>query len=260
MQHGKAVIPETLKTHPALRECLLNHFLDTSTSPGLSDWLRDINIDQTGSVEAKRQRIRAHTKYLSMPAAEFPDQTESYLSDYPSHLLADLCCDLGLPTDGSKDARYRRILREVRICEGWFPAVQKPVNVDTLKAATVVPILGWFPIKACGSYEKDFYPAIHEELEEVFGDIVYEQIAVAHGTTLKIDFHVGDPHGHGVGVEVKMPVTNADVQRAIGQLDQYQRRYGENIVMLVIGDLAKPEVLKSLTDALVGRGVPTIIR
>jgi hypothetical protein len=44
---------------------------------------------------------------------------------------------------------------------------------------------------------------------------------VAHGSTLKIDFHVGDPQADGVGIEVKVPKNNADVQRTLGQLDQY---------------------------------------
>jgi hypothetical protein len=40
-----------------------------------------------------------------MPAADFPAQTENYLSPYESGLLGDLCDDLGISADGTKDDR-----------------------------------------------------------------------------------------------------------------------------------------------------------
>ena len=59
--------------------------------------------------------------------------------------------------------------------------------------------MAWFPITRGGKYEKDYYPIIRDELSEEFGDTVYEQQAVAHGTILKIDFHVGEPQGLTLG-------------------------------------------------------------
>ena len=86
-----------------LPRCLLEYFLESSTSQELSDWLRDINQDPRGSVAEKKDRIRKSTQYLSMPVEEFPRQTESYLQPLTSERLADICEDIGIDTSGSKD-------------------------------------------------------------------------------------------------------------------------------------------------------------
>src|SRR5262249_20294117 len=150
-----------------------------------------------------------------------------------------LCRQLSISIEGNKDALYRRIMREVYYREGWLVRRGQP-DESMISADAVIPFLAWMPLRKRGNYEKDYYPVIHDELEEVFSS-VYEQLPVAHGTTLKIDFHVGDPTGHGVGIELKMPTSNADVQRALGQIDQYQRRYSDNLVLLVISEFLKPE-------------------
>jgi hypothetical protein len=183
---------------------LLTHYLDGCTSAALSDWLRDIGEDSRGSVEQKRERIRAHTKYLAMPAADFPEQTRAYLALYAVDDLADLCERLGLSADGTRDALTRRIFREIHHREGWIARLD-PAALATLTAAQVMPFLGWMPLNIRADLERDFYPVLADELTEVFDGAVFEQLPVAHGSTLKIDFHVGDPQGHGVGIEVKMP-------------------------------------------------------
>ena len=55
------------RSHRAL---LLDFFLDDLTSEGLSDWLRQLDQEPRGPVEEKKQRIRAHTKFLTAPALE----------------------------------------------------------------------------------------------------------------------------------------------------------------------------------------------
>jgi hypothetical protein len=243
---------------PQLREQLLNFYLDTLSGDELAGWLRDLGEDSRGTVAEKQQRIRAHTKYLAMPAEEFPEQTEHYLQPYDSQYLGELCTVLNLPTDGSKEARYRRILREVRYREGWMSRIAAGARPSV---ADIVPVLGWVPIVKRGNYEKDYYLVFGEELREVFGDdLVYEQLPVAHGNTLRIDFHVGDPQGDGVGIEVKMPTNNADVQRALGQLDQYKRRYQDELVLLVVADLLRPELLKFFQTELESKQISMIVR
>ena len=140
------------------------------------------------------------------------------------------------------------------------PPLREPVLVSALTAAALLPYLSRFPIRARATNEKGFYPAIFNKLHEVFGDIVHEQLPVAHGNTLKIDFHLGDPLGHGVGIEVKVPTNNADVQRALGHLDQYQRRYSDNLILFVIQDFLKPEILIFFLDGLRGKGIATVVR
>jgi hypothetical protein len=253
-----ATTPTTLRPDPPLRELLLTYFLNSLTGAELADWLRDIGQDARGSVEERRARIRAHTRYLTMPEAEFPRQTEAYLQPYSVGHLADLCEQLSVPANGTKDALYRRILREVHYREGWLQRTE-PAATAPLMAAAVMPVLAWFPLKMRSDLEKDYYPILHDELEEVFG-AVYEQLPVAHGSTLKIDFHVGDPQGHGVGIEVKMPKSNADVQRTLGQLDQYQRRYGENLLLFVLMDFLKPEIAHFMQEALQRNNVRSVWR
>jgi hypothetical protein len=113
----------TLTADPELRQCLLDFFIDSATGQDLSEWLRDIGLDPKGSVADKQNRIRQNTRYLSMPSDDFPAQTEIYLKPFTSDDLADICEVLGLRVEGTRDARYRRIMREVRFREGW---VAKP--------------------------------------------------------------------------------------------------------------------------------------
>jgi hypothetical protein len=251
-------VPTTLRADPQLRELLLSFYLDTLTSAGLAAWLKDIGQDTRGTVEERRERIRAHTKYLTMPEAEFPAQTQDYLAPYLINDLADICEDLGVSVDGGKDALYRRLMREVHYREGWLQRIE-PSALATLTAAQVMPFLGWVPINKRSEYEKDYYPILKDELQEVFG-AVYEQLLIARGSVLKIDFHVGDPQGHGVGIEVKLPKNNAEVQRMLGQLDQYQRCYGENLLLFVMIDFLKPEVVHSMQNELKHKNIRAVFR
>ncbi|MGE0683496.1 MAG: hypothetical protein AB7P69_21670 [Candidatus Binatia bacterium] len=248
--------PETLRRDSELRELLLSYFLETCTGTELTDWLKNIGQDARGSVEERRAKIRAHTKYLTMSESEFPAQTENYLAPYSAGHLEDLCERLALSANGSKDALYRRIMREVHYREGWLARA----NGAAPSAAAVLPFLAWMPLAKRGNYEKDYYPVIYEELQEIFSS-VYEQLPVAHGSTLKIDFHVGDPQGDGVGIEVKMPMNNSDVQRALGQLDQYKRRYGDNLILFVLlQDCLKPANQHFMQEELKHKKIQSVFR
>jgi hypothetical protein len=57
-----------------------------------------------------------------------------------------------------------------------------------------------------------------------------------------------------------MPSTMADVQRALGQLSQYQSHYGSELVLLALQDFLKPEILRFFQDELVRREVRTVVR
>jgi hypothetical protein len=252
-------MPSELRADPALRELLFADILAGCTAAGLAEWLREIGQDTRGSVDERRARIRANSKYLSMPAGDFPRQTENYLEQYATHDLNELCAKLGLATLGSKDALYRRIMREVHYREGWLSRLA-PESRAAPTADHVMPFLGWFPLRVKGDLEKDFYPVIHDELAEVFPGSVYDQLPIAHGSTLRVDFHVGDPQGDGVGIEVKMPKNNADIQRMLGQLDQYERRYGENLLLFVLQDLLKPELVHFAQDTLKSKRVRSVWR
>jgi hypothetical protein len=243
---------------PVLRQKLLDYYVEMSTGAELSQWLRDLGQDPGGTVEEKRKRVLAHTEYLTMPAEKFPEQTRHYLDWYESQRLEEICEHLNLPTTGTKDERYRRIMREVGFREGWLnrPGDKLPITIETVR-----PFIEWYPILKRGKYEKDFYPAFAEEMEEIFGEEnVHEQYAVAHGNSLKIDFHLGHPQEPGVGVEFKIPINNAELQRGIGQLSQYKTRYGEHLILVLLPDFINKAQQMMFNDACRQVGVTVLLK
>jgi hypothetical protein len=91
---------------------------------------------------------------------------------------------------------------------------------------------------------------------------VHEQVAVAHGTTLKIDFHIGGtvPGQGGVGIEFKMPTSNSDIQKAIGQLGQYQTCYGQSLIVVVFPDFLDHKHLQPFFHELGHRRIAHVIK
>lgn len=245
---------------PQLRKLLLDFYIESQTAEDLADWLRHLGVNPAGSVQERRDRVRSFTKYLDMPEREFPAQTQAYLTPFSSDALADLCLELGVSDSGARDNRYCRIMREIGFREGWLRRVPKgasPLPSPDLVAA----FLQWYPIVRRGRYEKDYYDAVFDELSDVFGeDVVHEQLPVAHGTTLKIDFHLGHPQAGGIGIEVKMPTNNSEIQRGLGQIDQYLHRYGSNLIMVVIPDFLNSASLVFFRDQLRSKGVRTVIK
>jgi hypothetical protein len=176
---------------PDLRRKLLECYLDFSTSQELSNWLGDIGQDTRGTVEEKRVRIREYTKYLDMPPQDFPKQTISYLRLFQrSDILAEICENLSLPCEGKKDSLFRRVYREVGYREQWLP--QPPLAKDAITKHSIMPFVKWYPILKNREYERDYYDEFFDEMSEIFGkENVHDQVPIAHGSTLKIDFHLG---------------------------------------------------------------------
>ena len=242
------------------RQKLLDCYLNVSTSKELSEWLRDLGQDPSGTAEEKIAKIRQHTKYLSMPAETFPCQTINYLRQLSSgdglFLIAE---SLGLNCEGPKDMLFRRIYREVGFQEGWLPRVVNGGTAFTKEA--VLPFVQWYPILKNREYEKDYYEDFHTEMAEVFGkEKVHDQYPIAHGKTLKIDFHIGPPLQSGVGIEFKMPSSQSDIQRAFGQLDEYLTSYGQNLVVVLLPNFMSETEVGMFTNTLRGKGVETIVK
>lgn len=252
--------PTTLAPDSALRSSLLDYYLKYATSYELVGWLRTLGQETKGENEEKRARVRANTKYLTMPAAEFPQQTIHYLEQYQSEHLSGICEVLGVNPEGTKEAKWRRILREVGFREGWLSR-PTALTESAFNVELVLPFIEWHMVLRRGKYEKDFYPAFLEEMEDIFGEaLVHPQLPVASGTTLRIDFHVGHPQRGGVGVEFKMPTNNADLQRALGQMDQYQAHYGKNLVVVLFPDFLEKAQQTLFADKLAGRKIPVIVK
>jgi hypothetical protein len=244
------------RANPALRTALLDCYLTRATSTELTAWLQQLGQDPRGKLEEKIERVRQNTKYLTMPAEDFPEQTAFYLGAYNAGHLADICADLGLPDDGPKNTLFRRIYRHVGILEGWLP--QQP----TVDLHTVLAFTRWYPLRPPLQSERDAYVDFEDEMIEVFGeDLVHPQYTVAHGNALKIDFHIGQPRGAGVGVEFKMPRSNSDIQKAMGQLDQYLTAYPDgNLIMVLIDDGLPAAMRIPFEDTLRKRGVTTVVK
>lgn len=255
--------PPTLAPDPELRSALLEYYLKYATSAELTDWLRNIGQETKGTVDEKRARIRAHTQYLTMPSAAFPDQTLYYLEIYSAaEHLEGICETLRLDPHGTRDMRWRRIMREIGFREGWLSRPPpSPLAEASFLTELVRPFVEWHIVGARSNYEKGFYQGFYDDMEEIFGEsYVHDELPIASGTTLKIDFHLGHPQRAGVGIEFKMPSNNADLQRALGQMDQYQARYGENLLVVLFPDLIDKAKETLFIDKLSEKGIAVIVK
>lgn len=216
--------------------------------------------DPKGTVEEKCARVRENTKYLSISPETFPQQTLSYLSVYSSDHLSGICEALGIDPEGGKDLKWRRIMREVGFREGWLPRLGS-LTESSFNLQLVRPFVEWHLIAKRGSYEKDFYPVFFGDMEEVFGhEYVCAQHPIAFGTTLKIDFHIGHPQRGGVGIEFKMPANNSELQRALGQMDQYQAQYKDQLLVVLYPDFLDQSQATLFVEKLTEKNIAVIIK
>jgi hypothetical protein len=216
-----------------LRLKLFFFFVEKYTDQELSNWLRNIGKDNKGTEEEKRARLRHNPTYPATPIKKFPKATMGHLNVLSLEYLADLCKVLGIDSEGTRDMCYRRIMRGIGYREGWLSRLES-ISDSTFTLRTVQPYVEWYPIIERGSNEKDFYLAFAEEMKEIFGaEFVHEQYPIAYGSTFKVDFHLGHRGREGVGVEFKMLANNSEIQRALGQLDQYKEQYKENLLVVL---------------------------
>ena len=252
--------PPTVQADPVLRSTLLEYYITQSTTAELTRWLSQLGQDTQGTPAEKAARVRENTQYLDMPAAHFPQQTIHYLDPYSSDHLAGICETLGLDASGNKDGRWRRFMRHVAVRERWV-SLPNVVSEDFFTAANTLPFIHWHQVTRRGGYEKDFYAAFADDMEGFFGEsFVHAQLAIAFGTTLKIDFHLGHPQKSGVGVELKMPTSNAELQRALGQLDQYKERYGANLVVMLLPDFLERTQQQLFLDSVAAKGIAVVVK
>lgn len=66
---AEKIVPFLNSLEPSInlefREKLIECYLEWSTSQELSEWLKDIDQDPSGTFEEKKVRIKQNTKYLS---------------------------------------------------------------------------------------------------------------------------------------------------------------------------------------------------
>lgn len=162
-----------------LREKLLDCYVNFSLSKELSEWLQDLGQVPAGTVEEKLARIRQRANVITVPAESFPRQTIFYLSRYDREILSEICQELGISDEGSKDTLFRRIYHEVGCREGWLQPV--PEDARHLIKETFLPILTNF------DYEHLSSMSIGEELSDLFGEEkVHIQAQPAHGRAMVV--------------------------------------------------------------------------
>lgn len=245
----------------ALRETIFELLLSASTSPKLSEWLQDLDVNPKGTVQEKQQRIRQHTRLLTCPTSDFVDASVHELRSLGVQCAVDLCEELGLSIQGTKNVLIRRIQRHIGMREGQLSWPAK--NGGPLGIRDVYPIVAWYPVYQNRPSEKDYYNEFFETMIDVFGEsLVHQQVAVAHGSSLKIDFHIGamPTDQHGVGVEFKRPTSNSDVMKAQGQILQYQTHYRDSLIVVIFADELDPKHLFAFQAWLVERNVAHAVK
>jgi len=243
----------------AFREQIFTFFLNSVSRQHLSGWLEDIGQNSKGTADEKVNRLKEHSEYPRTPTEQFPSKTIFHLDSLPANELAELCASLQLDTNGPKTTLVRRLYREVGYREGWL--LPKPQEASAFTKETILPFVQWYPILKDGKYEKDYYKDFYDEMSDVFGPLnVHEQLAIAYGNILKIDFHIGHPQQGGVGIEFKMPTSNGEIQRALGQLDQYVNHYGKELIVVLLPDFIKDAQLQLFLDELKRKDIDVVVK
>ena len=253
--------PPTIRADRQFRLVLLEYFLECATSAQLTEWLRNLGAFTKGSADEKRARVRSATKYIELPAAEFPQKTICHLERYSSAEHIDgICQALQLDREGPRDLKWRRIMRQVAFREGWLVRPEA-LGEGEFTVDSVLPYVDWHLVMRERGYERDLYPGFQEDMQDLFGpQRVHEQLPVASGTNLKIDFHLGHPLLGGVGVVFKLPTNTADLQRAIGQIEQYQGRYAENLIVVLFPRLLDNAQSTAFVARLSEKGVAVVCK
>ncbi len=160
-----------------LRVRLIDCYLNFSISKELSEWLQDLGLPSTGTMQEKLTRLRRHAGSLVLPAESFPRQTIYYLNKYDEDILSEICQELGIDGTGPKEVLLTRIYREVGLREGWLQPLSEDARL--IITETFIPILNGFDRK------KTYYLDLWSELSDVLGeDNVHLHVPHAYGSAI----------------------------------------------------------------------------
>ena len=127
-----------------MREQLLDCYINLSISNELSRWLADLGLPFTGTVEHKLARLKEHRRALTLAAESPHRQTIFYLNDYSGEELIEICQELGLNTEGSPGALFKRIYCEVGLREGWLWPI--PQDTHYILKQMFLPVMEGFDL------------------------------------------------------------------------------------------------------------------
>jgi len=123
----------------ALKARLIECYVKFSMSNELSDWLQDLGLPATGTMQEKLARLRQQANRLVLPAESLSRQTIWYLHQYDENVLGELCQQLGIDHNGTKEDLRTRIYHTVGTSEGWLQLQSEEAR--RLIMGTFLPIL-----------------------------------------------------------------------------------------------------------------------
>ena len=131
--------PPAQQDHEALKAMLIDCYVNFSMSQELSEWLQELGLPSTGTMQEKLVRLRQQANSLMLPAESLPRQTIWHLNQYAEDVLAEICQELGIDNTGPKDRLITRIYHTVGMREGWL----QPLSEDArhVITETFLPIM-----------------------------------------------------------------------------------------------------------------------
>ncbi|MGC3972776.1 MAG: zinc ribbon domain-containing protein [Nitrospira sp.] len=128
-----------LSDHEGLKARLINCYVNFSMSRELSDWLQELGLPSTGTMQEKFTRLRQRAGAFVLPAESLPRQTIWYLKRYDENILMEICQELCIDNSGPKESLVTRLYHTVGLREGWLqPLSEDARNIIT---ETFLPIL-----------------------------------------------------------------------------------------------------------------------
>ncbi|MCS6317504.1 MAG: SAP domain-containing protein, partial [Nitrospira sp.] len=108
------------RDHEALKARLIDCYVNFSISRELSEWLQELGLPSTGTMQELLARLRQHKASLVLPAESLSRQTIWYLNRYDEHILMEICQQLGIDHNGPKERLITRVYHAVGLQEGWL--------------------------------------------------------------------------------------------------------------------------------------------
>jgi hypothetical protein len=131
--------PPSTQDQEALKARLIDCYVKFSMSKELSEWLQDLGLPATGTMQEKLARLRQQAERLVLPAESVSRQTIWYLHQYDENVLVEICQQLGIDNSGTKDDLLTRIYRVVGTSEGWLQLQSEEAR--QLIMGTFLPIM-----------------------------------------------------------------------------------------------------------------------
>lgn len=127
------------RDHEVLKARLIDCYVNFSMSRELSEWLQELGLPSTGTMQEKVARLRQDQASLVLPAESLSRQTIWYLNRYDEQMITEICQELGIDHNGPKERLITRVYHAVGLQEGWLQTLSE--DARKVIAETFLPIL-----------------------------------------------------------------------------------------------------------------------